>query len=219
MLLDMPQLLKSLANLRPVFHSEADFQHALAWHIHSSFPALDVRLEYPLPGDVDQHMDIVVWDNQETVTIELKYKTDILMTSIGGEAFVLRSHRAQDCGRYDYLCDVQRLETWAANSKSHSTTGYAVFITNDPSYWNPPTRSRTPVDNAFRLHEGRTVCGTMQWSQGASQGTVRNRESPIILNRSYILRWVDYAQVTPFTPPNLGPIKMHTYFRYLMTQV
>ena len=26
--------LKGLAYTRPLFHSEADFQHALAWHIH-----------------------------------------------------------------------------------------------------------------------------------------------------------------------------------------
>lgn len=219
MLLNIPQLLKSLANLRPVFHSEADFQHALAWHIHSSFPSLYVRLEYPLPGDVDQHLDIIVWDDQETVAIELKYKTDILMTLIGGEAFVLKSHRAQDCGRYDYLCDIQRMETWAANFKPHSATGYAVFITNDPSYWNPPASSRTPVDNAFRLHEGRTVSGTMQWGQGASKGTIEKRERPITLNKSYTLKWVDYAQVTPFTPPTLSSIKMRTRFRYLLTQV
>lgn len=33
-LFDVPALLGRLASERPVFHSEADFQHALAWALH-----------------------------------------------------------------------------------------------------------------------------------------------------------------------------------------
>ena len=32
--LDIHNLMQGLSYSRPVFHSEADFQHALAWHIH-----------------------------------------------------------------------------------------------------------------------------------------------------------------------------------------
>ena len=33
-MLDISDLMTGLAVSRKVFHSEADFQHALAWHIH-----------------------------------------------------------------------------------------------------------------------------------------------------------------------------------------
>ena len=35
-MIDMDGLMGSLADSRKVFHSEADFQHALAWHIHQA---------------------------------------------------------------------------------------------------------------------------------------------------------------------------------------
>jgi hypothetical protein len=34
---DLPHLMDALAAQRPIFHSEADFQHALAWEIHTPF--------------------------------------------------------------------------------------------------------------------------------------------------------------------------------------
>jgi hypothetical protein len=37
--------IEELRQHRPVFHSEADFQHALAWTAHQSNPSLRVRLE------------------------------------------------------------------------------------------------------------------------------------------------------------------------------
>ena len=42
---DMDGLMRSLADTRKVFHSEADFQHALAWHIHEAMPESQIRLE------------------------------------------------------------------------------------------------------------------------------------------------------------------------------
>ena len=37
-MIQIAQVLSTLAVQRPVFHSEADFQHALAWEIHSCVP-------------------------------------------------------------------------------------------------------------------------------------------------------------------------------------
>ena len=44
-MIDMDGLMGSLADMRKVFHSEADFQHSLAWHIHQAMPESQVRLE------------------------------------------------------------------------------------------------------------------------------------------------------------------------------
>jgi len=41
----LQQVLTVLAERRPVVHSEADFQHALAWEAHRLDPDLRVRLE------------------------------------------------------------------------------------------------------------------------------------------------------------------------------
>lgn len=47
----LSDLMRRLALRRPVFHSEADFQHDFAWEAHSMDPNLRVRLEtHPEPG-------------------------------------------------------------------------------------------------------------------------------------------------------------------------
>ncbi len=48
MLIEMGEVLNTLATQRRVFHSEADFQHALAWEIHRRLPHAAIRLEYPI---------------------------------------------------------------------------------------------------------------------------------------------------------------------------
>ena len=94
-----------------MFHSEADFQHALAWHIHQAMPESEVRLEVdPLPLGRDK-MFLDVWLPKEGVAIELKYATRGLQVEQDGELFVLRDHRAQDTRRYDFLRDIERLES------------------------------------------------------------------------------------------------------------
>ena len=44
-MLDIDGLMTGLAGTRKVFHSEADFQHALAWQIHEAMPESRIRLE------------------------------------------------------------------------------------------------------------------------------------------------------------------------------
>ena len=45
---EIGEILSALAEQRPVFHSEADFQHAFAWEIHQQLPMASVRLELPV---------------------------------------------------------------------------------------------------------------------------------------------------------------------------
>src|SRR6266567_4623533 len=71
----MPDLVSLLAAERPIFHSEADFQHALAWLLHQRFPHAALRLEYrPFP-DERFYLDIWVDIGTERLAIELKYPT------------------------------------------------------------------------------------------------------------------------------------------------
>jgi len=194
--LSIPAVLAVLAGQRPVFHSEADFQHVLAWEVHRCLPRASVRLERPVKfsaGDKPLHVDVWVEQDGEALAIELKYKTRGLQTSERGERFVLQNHGAQDLGRYDFIKDVWRTETVVANH-AHAT-GYAVLLTNDPLYWTRSHNGRT-VDAAFRLHEGRDLYGALGWGSRASAGTKRGREQPLRLVGSYPLQWQDYSEAT-----------------------
>jgi uncharacterized protein YjbI with pentapeptide repeats len=139
-MIDLNLLLATLANKRPVFHSEADFQHALAWELQLLDPNVNIRLEYRPPWlDRRNYMDIWVIDEDTATAIELKYKTRSVDISIGGEQFALQNHAAQDLGRYDFVKDIERLERVVAAGRQ--VVGYAIILTNDPTYWSLPGKS------------------------------------------------------------------------------
>jgi len=194
-MIDIHRILRNLAAKRPVFHSEADFQHALAWELHSTFPNFDTRLELPMTiSDRDIHLDIQLSGGDRSLGIELKYKTRALSLEINGEWFRLKDQAAQDIARYDFIKDLHRLEELCLTAAG--MTGLAVFLTNDSAYWKPP-RTRSTVDAAFRLHEGREAIGRLAWGNAASAGTRRGREEPITLMGTYRMRWMDYSRPTP----------------------
>ena len=74
-MLDIEGLLNSLAEVRKVFHSEADFQHALAWQIHQAAPDSQVRLEVDAFPDQDRRRFLDIWLPVDGIAIELKYVT------------------------------------------------------------------------------------------------------------------------------------------------
>ena len=207
-MIDMDGLMGSLADSRKVFHSEADFQHALAWHIHQAMPESQVRLEVDVMQVEHQRRFLDIWLPLEGIAIELKYKTRGLELEQDDEPFVLRNQSAQDQGRYDFLLDIQRLELMRSNLEQ-CKAAYAVLLTNDSSYWKVPTQ-RDTVDADFRVHEGRGVSGALAWSARASSGTVGDRKSPIQIRGSYRLRWREYSNF---------PGKSYGSFRYLAVSV
>lgn len=193
-MIDVSRFMANLSKIRSVFHSEADFQHAFAWELQQSFPGLRIRLEKPWnEGAKQNHLDIWAEGEGQIVAIELKYKTRGLDVQVNQEEFQLRNQGAQDLGRYDFLKDVMRLERMALAYKNIS--GCAIFLTNDSTYWNPPD-NRFTVDAAFRLHERRTLTGTLEWGKNAGSGTIRNREQSIVLSRQYTAQWQDYSSVS-----------------------
>ena len=205
-MLNISDVMIELARRRPVFHSEADFQHAFAWRIHTLMSAGDVRLEYrPL---LNEAVYLDLWIPDIEVAVELKYYTRKLELEHNGEAFSLRHQAAYPPRRYDFLKDIQRLER-VCRERREVRAGFAVLLTNDPLYWKQPLRPNT-VDAAFRLQDGRRVTGEMAWSERAASGTIEGREEPIRLAGSYELQWRDYADV--------GGAR-HGQFRYLEVQM
>lgn len=73
-------------------------------------------------------------------------------------------------------------------------TGYAILITNDHLYWNP-SEKKDSVDKDFRLHNGRLLSETFQWSEHAGIGTTSGREEPLVLTGEYLLEWQPYSSV------------------------
>lgn len=189
---DLRGALRALSERRPVFHSEADLQHELAWLLRERAGA-EVRLERPfyLLGEAI-NLDLLVLNGGERTAIELKYWKRGGTLDVRGEPFVLKNQAAQDISRYDFWWDVSRLERLRAAGEI--ARGYAVALASDPSYWREG-RAET-VDRAFRLHQDREVSGTLAW-QGAGDGTTRGRTDPITLHGTYKLDWIHYAQPVP----------------------
>ena len=140
---DVHTIVANLSRRRPVFHSEADFQHAFAWQVHSDLPDCQVRLEYRTP--LDERIYIDMWIANIFLAIELKYRTRKTALQFANERFELRQQSAQDHGRYDFLKDIQRLERLA-------TTG-----TRQSGACNPPNKRSfvlgTPT-TAFQFGQG-----------------------------------------------------------------
>lgn len=190
-LVNIEKLLIDLASKRPIFHSEADFQHNLAWEIHQQLPTCSMRLEFK-PPHLENRLYLDIWAAQKDriLAIELKYKTRRLHAKAGDESFDLLDQSAQDVSRYDFLKDIQRLEQIVFGRKD--IIGYAILLTNDSSYWNPPTNDRS-IDSNFRIHQGRNLTGALQWGTRASIGTMRGREEEIHIKGEYKLGWGDYS--------------------------
>ena len=207
-MLDIDGLMTRLAEIRKVFHSEADFQHALAWQIHKAMPESQIRLEVNVSPAEDKKMFLDIWLPVEGIAIELKYKTQALELEQDNEPFALRNQDARDHGCYDFLRDVQRLETMCSKLEQ-CKAGYAVLLTNDSSYWKTPS-SRNTVDADFRIHEGREISGALKWADHAGHGTMKSRESPIQIQGSYRLSWQEYSNFAG---------KSYGSFRYLAVSV
>ena len=166
----------------------------------------DVRLEYkPFPNK-SVYLDL--WLPGVGVAVELKYFTRKLEHEHNGESFALRDQAAQDIRRYDFMKDIQRLER-VSKERGEVRSGFAVLLTNDPSYWQQPSRSNT-VDAAFRL-QGRPAGFPEKWLGRSARPaeTTKGREEAIHLDGSYELQWRDYADI--------GGVR-HGQLRYLAAQ-
>jgi hypothetical protein len=139
------------------------------------------------------YLDIVVESDNKRTAIELKYKTRKLDVTVNGETFRLADQGAQDCGKYDVLKDIERLERIVDGEQFHE--GYMVFLTNDPHYFTSREEDNETVDRQFRLTEERVLTGELKWSEAAGPGTIKGREEPIRLSGQYAVNWKPYSQM------------------------
>lgn len=186
------EVMPRLAMRRPVFSSEADFQLALAWEIQLARPDAQIRLEKRVADSPRVVLDLLVAVDDQRMALELKYPKQELDVEVDGERFVLPTG-ASDVERYDIWRDVVRLERLC--SEEIVDEGCALVLTNAPAFWLPPTRPALTGYEAFRVHEGREVSGTLDWGPTAGPGTRAGRTEPLALRREYRLAWRPYSRV------------------------
>lgn len=182
--------LDRLARSRPIFHAEADLQHALAWELRAY--GEKIRLEVrPLPDEA-LFLDLLVNGPLGRIAVELKYVTRAHRAEVDGEVYSLREQSAHDLRRYDVVRDLERLERLlSAGVADH---GVAVVLTNAAALW-APAAPRSTCDRGFRIHEGATLAGALEWAPGTGAGTRKNREKALVLRGRYRMSWFDYSKV------------------------
>ncbi|WP_055668227.1 hypothetical protein [Desnuesiella massiliensis] len=187
--------INSLSNKRKIFFSEADFQFALSWELQRHMPKSDVRLEYsPAHIDPSMRIDILLKEEDEFYPIELKYVTAACDTIVDGERYLLKNHGAQDIRRYDFLKDIMRIEKLIYNHNEYKK-GYAIFLTNDCSYWTKSSAKET-CDRNFRINQDEIKSGELKWGEAAGIGTKKGREESLLLQGNYKLNWQDYSSIS-----------------------
>lgn len=195
---DLAQLVVDLVEHRPLFHSEADFQHAFAWHVHLRDPAMRVRLETrPAPG-MRLDLEFARPDLGRCTAVEVKYLTRAWTGEIDGERYELKSQGAQDIRGYDVVKDIHRIEHCIADRPG--LDGAVIVLANDGSYWRPGAGDCDTNAAAFRLGDGTVLTGSRAWGPRTGPGTRKGREQSLDLQGTYKIRWADYS-----TLPGGGP--------------
>lgn len=224
---DVERILAELSRERPVFHSEGDFQFALAFKMQQKRPHLRLRLETPVISKGRPRVDILASCEGCVLFLELKYLPRSLHVQVqiaeGEHETYDLCDQAREWGRYDFLKDITRIETWVAECTQHcpEAVGYAILLTNDQNYWNK-LNDENAKDYAFQLHDNRTIAGgeVLTWGERATASDVKGRKHPIVLRWGYRFQWRDYSELAPpLAKPLRGSRIDHGKFRYLLVRV
>jgi hypothetical protein len=184
--------MESLSKRRPLFHSEADFQHVLAWEVQTAHPAATIRLEKRVATAPSIELDLLITLDGRTLGVELKYPRRSMTAEVDGELFTLVTG-ADDHGRFYAIEDLARLERLVDTGVIDG--GAFVLLTNVANVWEPPSSNRRVLFEAFRIHEGHVLTGTMAWGDWGSRGGRPSGTGTVELRGSYALRWRHYSTV------------------------
>lgn len=207
MKIELENILIKLSQRRPIFHSEADFQHELAHEIRCAHPDFRYRLEMPRPKKVDATkpeargaIDIAVYDGSggPCLFLELKYKTRRCNESFENEDFNLAGHGASSWGQYDVIKDIRHIENL---KKLYPSADCAVVaLTNDRNYWETVPGANSAYRD-FSLHDGANLSGIREWRpQGTDaqiaeiMGRQRARSGALGLSGTYNVQWQQYSE-------------------------
>lgn len=198
--MDITKVIEELKNAFPLFYVEACFQHKLEKTIRKKYPSAQIEREYNIPFDTRKRIDIVVELNGKKYPIELKYPVEELRATVNGENYHLRKG-AGDLSSYSFLCDIERLEK-VRTAIPNVEKCYCLLITNVEQLWSEKRTQKPSKRDIFRIHEGRTVSGTLL--------SELKDTHEINLQGSYIMHWEDYSKVSD---------DKNGKFRYLLIEI
>lgn len=167
-MIDFNNIISELLNAdRHLFHSEDDLKFAISQVIINKYPGLGIRLERPIKlqmlttngmkKQVRAPIDIVLVDNKNnTVAIEIKYKTKKSQNTFKGEEFLLANQGANDVGRYSFRKDIYRIEQYLLRNES-CKMGFVFILTNDLSYSGNNVFEKNNIDKHFTFHQGAQI--------------------------------------------------------------
>ena len=115
----------------------------------------------------------------------------MLDCTYNAERFSLKNQGAGDFGSYDFIKDICRLERFSSIIDGFKT-GYAIWLTNDSYYLNPPRKDDTGAAE-FRVYNGSKKYGKLAW--GEAMKNTKGREVPLTLNNEYEIRWQVYSKL------------------------
>jgi hypothetical protein len=184
--------MRALSARRPIFHSEADFQHALAWEIQTTHRDAEIRLEKRVAIDPSINIDILVTVGRSSFGIELKYPRRSMSVEVDGEVFTLATG-ADDHGRVYALEDFARLERLVEDGVLAS--GIFVMLTNIPNVWMPAASKTRVLYDEFRIHDGHTLSGRMAWGDWGEPGGRPSGRGIVELRGTYPLVWRHYSHL------------------------
>lgn len=176
----------ALASKRPIFHSEADFQHALAWEVQVAHPRASMRFEKRVAVRPNIDLDLLIGLDGSRLGVELKYPRRGMTADVAGELFTLATG-ADDHGRYLAIADLARLERLVTDDVLDS--GVLVVLTNVANVWAQPASRGRVLYEAFRIHERHIVAGTMAWGDWGAEGGRPAASGPVTLQGRYPLTW------------------------------
>jgi hypothetical protein len=177
--------------VRPVFHSEADLQHAFAQVLHDLNSAISVRLEVRQGGR--EYADLLCFGADGRTLVEFKHFTAPWRgcDPNSGEEFHLSGHAADDLARRGFVFDIARLERFCRGSVA-AMNGLAIMLTNDVRLWSRPRTPRLTRDQEFRIHEDRILTGTLRWGDSRRGYYQRNERD---LAGRYPINWHPYSNL------------------------
>lgn len=214
----LEEILAGLAKSRPIFHSEADFQHELALHLHSA--GWPCRLEVPLTvllkeSQVKAEVDILTYSpiDDTPVAIELKYVSAKLTVNHEGESFNLANNWGTNLARFDCLADWERVAAIVA--AGHAAQGFTVFLTNAKDAWVKDVSQTDILAQNMSIHEGRELTDgeSLSWPENINHDSVGKKRlppyAPINCPVSASCDWNDYS---------LLEAARNARFRYLLLE-
>lgn len=194
-----------LASRRPIFHSEADFQHELAMDLDRA--GYSVRLEVPsvvmLNGEKGRmEIDICAIDpsTRDRTAIEVKYVTMPMVINLGGEGYNLRNNWGTNLSRFDCLADYQRVGSLCAGQQARF--GFTIFMTNAEDAWAVDAGETHIMAQQFSIHDGRVMAAGMalNWvPMNPAVGSVTRKRlppyTPITIPNAATCNWTDYSSL------------------------